>query len=99
MCLWQGRLSFLLCAGEPYRTVWAGSMGHLGAAESEYRRGAGAGIAHTSRTALSGVHGLGNGPVPAGRGVGMPDAALFGSAALPSSRLACSTDALATGPA
>src|SRR4030095_6092167 len=79
--------------------VWAGGMGPLGAAESECRRGAGAGIAQTSRAALPGVHGLGNRPVPTGRGVGMPDTALFGSAALPSRGLARGTDALAPGTA
>src|SRR5262245_33500357 len=99
MCLWQGRLSFLLCPGEPCRAVWACGMGHLGATESEYRRGAGAGIVQTSRTALPGVHGLGNRPLPAGRSVSMLDTALPGSTALPSYRLARGTDALATGPA
>src|SRR5262247_761146 len=99
MCLWQGRLPFLLCSREPCRAVWTFGMGSLGASESEYRRGAGAGIAQTSGPALPGVHGLGNGPVPAGRGVGMPDPALLGSAALPSRGLARGTDALAPGTA
>src|SRR3989442_14382984 len=99
MRLWEGRLPFLLCPRESCGAVWAGGLGHLGAAEREYRRGAGAGIAQTSRAALPGVHGLGNGPVPAGRGVGMPDAALPGSAALPSGRLARGADALAIGTA
>ena len=73
----------LLCPRAPADSFGPAAWG-LGTAESEYRRSAGAGVAQTSRAVLSSVHGLGNGPVPAGRGVGMPDAALFGGAALPS---------------
>ncbi len=99
VCLWPDGLPVLLCPGEPCRAVWAGAMGHLGAAEKQYRRGAGAGIAQTSRPALSGVYVLGHRPVPAGRGVCMSDAALLDSAAISSHRLARGTDALAAGTA
>ena len=61
MCIWQGRLSVLLCPRESRRAVWAGGMGNLGAAESKCRRGAGAGLRKPAARHYRGVHGLGNG--------------------------------------
>src|ERR671932_699694 len=60
VCIWPDGLSVLLCPREPCRQVWASSLGYLGAAESEYCRGARTGIAPTSRAALQGVHGFGH---------------------------------------